>query len=250
MDSKITDLADLFAKYKIYPKNRFTAGKPAVVFQETYPNNYYCRDLEFFLSRQIYDQTKRGADLPWWGNSFFSNKDGFRAMIISQDSLSIDSGSVVLFAHLMQVIDNESDYRKYGKNLIGSKQFSYKSWLRVKNQIVDWNINLDFLYITDGAKVYKDNSWKDRDFDYFKSKELLESEIRLCDPDLLIILGAQSLHLLDKSQNYKEAVESGINISILGKRTVVAPFLCGNGPSQKNFNERLLAASRVVKKVF
>lgn len=250
MKQRINDLADLFANYSIYPKACFSEGTPVSLFRLMYPDNHYCYDLGTFLEHQAYEPKKRGADLPWWGSHYFGEDKKLRVMIISQDSLSKDAGSIVFFAHLMEVVKNESEYRSYTAKLKDNRPFSFKSWQKIKTKILSWGINLDFLYITDGAKVYKDNSWKDRDFNYFKSKELLESEIRFCDPDLLIILGAQSLHLLDRSQNYKEAVESGSDIPILGKRTVVAPFLCGNGPSQKNFNERLLAASKAIKKVF
>jgi len=108
-------------------------------------------------------------------------------------------------------------------------------------------IDLKYCYITDAAKVYKNGSWKDRDFDKKKSKELLQSEIELCNPDLIILLGASGLELLNKNIKYGEAVERGKPIFINGRECVVTPFFTGQGPTQKNFKERLKIASKLIE---
>ncbi len=64
--TKIEKLAQLFAKYKIYPERCYHENTPVRVFQRVFPNNHYSKDLETFLSYQNYEPTKRGADLPFW----------------------------------------------------------------------------------------------------------------------------------------------------------------------------------------
>jgi len=112
----------------------------------------------------------------------------------------------------------------------------------------EWGIDFDFLYITDASKVFKKGSWQDRDFDRKKSKDLLGAEIEFCNPDLIILLGSQPLHLLTETKNYAFAVESGKPIFIKGKKCVVSPFFIGNGPAQPNFKKRLKIASHLIKR--
>lgn len=145
------------------------------------------------------------------------------------------------------MVNSDNDYLRYLAGLNNNQQFRFASWRAIKNNLNTWNINLDNCYITDAAKVYKVNSWKDRDFDKQKSKELLEKEIDLCNPNLIILLGAAPLDLLKKEFKYSEVVESKA-ILIRGKETVVSPFLTGNAPTQVNFKERLANATALIKK--
>ncbi|XOB40920.1 MAG: hypothetical protein ACKKMW_02525 [Candidatus Nealsonbacteria bacterium] len=84
---KISELAQLFAKYKIYPKSCYNDCSPVKVFQRMFPKNHYSKDLEIFLSYQDYKPTQRGVDLLWWGKKFFTDELGFRILIVGQDSL-------------------------------------------------------------------------------------------------------------------------------------------------------------------
>lgn len=246
---KINELAQLFAKYKIYPKSCYNDCSPARVFQRMFPENHYSKDLETFLSCQNYKSTQRGADLPWWSKSFFTEELDSRVLIISQDSLSKDAKSIVFFAHLMPVINNEYRYKEYVDQLNGKRSFSFKnSWNKVRKQLIEWNIDFDFLYITDASKVYKKGSLKDKDFDRGKNKELLESEIEFCNPDLIILLGEQPLNLLYKTKSYSSVVEGGKSILVKGKKCVVAPFFIGQGRTQKNFKGRLEIATNLIRK--
>lgn len=214
-----------------------------------YPTNYYTRELGEFLKYHSYQPLQRGADLPWWGCNYFSNMSGARTMIISQDSLANDAGSVVFWAQLFSVIKNEANYKNYISHLTDKELFRFSSWNKVYNQLCNWKLDLDFCFITDAAKVYKYGSWKNRDFDKKRSKELLLEEIEICNPDLIIILGAEPLKLLEPDIKYGDIVDSGKIININNFKVVVSPFIIGNGPTQKNFKERLDVASKLIIEV-
>ena len=241
-------IAELFAQYKVCPKSCYGNNSPVRVFQKFYPDNYYNKELEVFLSYQDYLPTQRGADLPWWGKDYFGDKDGFRVMIIGQDSKAEDAGHIVFFTHLMPAVSSEADYKRYIQTLQIKRPFAFKNWERIKELFTtQWGTNLNYLYVTDGTKVYRNGSWRDRDFDKKKSKDLLEEEIDLCNPNLIVILGGSPLSLLDKSREYTFTVEGGKVISIRGRRCVVVPFPIGQGRSQYNFRNRLSIATRLIK---
>ncbi len=244
-DLKIKRLSLLFAKYKIYPKSCYKNNSPVIFFKKKYPDNYFNKDLQLFLSCQNYAPNKRGADLPWWGKNYFSKKKGCRVFIISQDSNAEDAGSIVFFANLFPIFKNKSEYENYLNE--GKLHFVFESWERIKKRFIEWGIDFDYIYITDGKKIYKENPRKDGCFDIFKSKELLEAEIDLCNPDLIITLGKSSLELLDGKQIYRFTV--GKKIKIKEKLCVASPFLTGQGISQPNFNERLSAARKAIESV-
>lgn len=237
----------MFSRYQIYPYETFTDTSPLRVFQQMYPDNYYSQQAEELIKKQDYEPTRRGADLPWWGKEFFSTSTG-RIMIISQDSLSSDAGSIVFFAHLFPVCGSESEYSCYCRLLGENYSFRYSSWFKVKRLISEWGLNPDKIYITDAAKVYRAGSWKDRDFDKEKSRRLLLEEINLCAPDVIIILGAAGISLLCSELKYGEIIDRGRPILISGIETIVAPFPIGNGPTQKNFSERMRLASQLIRK--
>ncbi|MFH1423497.1 MAG: hypothetical protein ABIG29_00885 [Candidatus Nealsonbacteria bacterium] len=245
---KISELAKLFVEYKTYPQIRYNDCSPVRAFQRMFPENHYSKGLETFLSYQDYEPGQRGADLPWWGRKFFTKQTAFRTLIIGQDSLTKDARSIVFFTHLMPVIDNKIKYKEYTDQLDTKKPFTFDSWNKIKTQLIKWNIDFDFLYITDAAKVYKKGSWKDRDFDKQKSKELLEAEIEFCNPNLIILLGTLPLCLLDKTKNYASVIENGKPLLIRGRKYVVSPFLIGNGPTQPNFKRRLEMATSLIKR--
>ena len=250
--NKTSELAKLFAKYKVYPKSCYDDSSPVRAFQRMFTGNYYSKDLKIFLSYQDYKPTQRGADLPWWGKDFFNGKQDYRVMIISQDTAMKDAKSIVLAAQFFPDI-SPNKYQELIDEMGVDKYFGFNSWSKIRNQLVEWGIDFNFLYITDASKVYKKGSRKDWDFDREKSKELLEAEIEFCKPDLIILLGGQPLCLLDKTKNYASVVESGIPLLIKGKKCVVAPFFIGNGPvgnkGGKGFKKRLEIATILIKKV-
>lgn len=169
-------------------------------------------------------------------------------MVIAQDSYYVDAGSVVFYAPLFPVVSSPRDYDKFVDLLTRPPSpFPYGSWQEIRARIVAWNVNLEFSYITDAAKVYRIGSWKDGNFDRSASAALLHDEIKACSPQLIILLGAQPLHLLRRDLSYATAVESGKPILIQGINCVVSPFFIGNGRSQKNFHLKLATASRLIR---
>ena len=218
---KIGKLAQLFAKYSIYPKEKFAINTAAGWFLEN-SNNYYADDLRNdFLPKQNYSSEKRGADLPFWGKEYFSNGKGKRIFIIAQDSKTPDAGSIVFWAHLFGNLDLYKKFRSaFGKNP--------EAALRYDKFILDeCELNLDFLYITDAQKVYQDNSWKK--FDHDQSKILLEEEINFCQPDVIIFLGGSGLELLAERRKLADYYQSNENIKINGIDCFMFPFPTGMG---------------------
>jgi len=251
---KIGELAKLFAKYKIYPKSCYNDYSPARVFQKFFQDNHYSKDLEIFISQQNYEPTQRGADLPWWGKKYFTKERNSRVMVISQDSLAKNAGSIVFASQFFPPDLGPDQYQKFYQKYINKmevkKYFSPNKLRKITDQFIGWEIGFDFLYITDASKVYKKGSRKN--FNKEKSKKLLELEIEFCNPDLIILLGAQPLHLLG-IKDYAFVVESGEIITIKNKKCVVAPFFIGNGPAGnrggKGFKKRLEIASNLIRKL-
>lgn len=218
---KVSKLAQRFAKYKIYPKEKFTVDTAAGWFLEN-SDNYYAQDLRNdFLPEQNYQSEKRGADLPFWGKDYFSGRKGERIFIVTQDSQTPDAGSIVFWAHLF----GDSDLYKRFKNALGKNS---EALLRYDKFILEeCKLNLDFLYITDAKKVYQDNSWKK--FDYRQSQKLLEEEIKFCQPDVIIFLGSAGLELLEEKRKLADYYQSNEAIKIKGIDCFVFPFSTGNG---------------------
>lgn len=243
----INNLSHIFAEYKICANQLFKEDSPVRVFQRLYPNNHYSMQIEEFLKYHNYEPVRRGADLSWWGSKYFTVDKGFRVFIVSQDSLSADAGSIVFFANLFPVCNGQDEYEKFCSLLGDNQSFRYSNWVKVKDLLLEWDLDLDFAYITDAAKVYKLGSWKDRNFDKKASKVLLEKEIKLCDPDLVIILGSSGVSLLLPDLKYGEIVDRGKPVSVLGYKTVVTPFPIGNGPTQRNFTTRMMKATDIIR---
>ena len=243
----IDELSKIFADYKVFPEEAFKEKSPLRVFQKLYPDNYYSNEVEKLIRLQKYKQFTRGADLPWWGEDFFNSNAKTKVFIVSQDSLSKDAGSIVFWSQLYGPINSKEDYEIYNLLLDENDLFAYNSWNKVNKQLGEWNIDLNNCYITDAAKVYKEASYKDRDFDNAKSKELLVAEIEVCKPDLIILLGGQPLRLLIPKIKYSAAVDSGEYLDFDGIRVVVSPFITGQGHTQKNYKDRLNIASALIK---
>jgi len=218
---KIGKLAQLFAKYRIYPKEKFTINTAVGWFLEN-SDNYYADDLKNdFLPEQNYLSEKRGADLPFWGKEYFSNGKGRRIFIITQDSQTPDAGSIVFWAHFFGNPALFEDFKK----AIGKKS---QSRLRYDEFILnDLKIPTDFVYITDAKKVYQNNSWEK--FDDQQSKNLLEEEISFCQPDAIIFLGSSGLELLAGKRRLADYYQGSENIKINGIDCFLFPFPTGMG---------------------
>jgi len=166
-------------------------------------------------------------------------------MIISQDSLAKDAGSIVFWANLFGVIRDKYDYDRFTELLDDPKVFEYNKWQRVYNQLIKWKINLEYCYITDASKVYWPDLQNKKGFNKEASKRLLKKEIEFCKPDLIILLGGQPLKLLFDIE-YKDVVEKGEYIFLNGIPCVVSPFITGQGHTQKNYHKRLEIASKLI----
>ena len=243
--NRITALSKIFALYKTYPIDKYISQSPIRRFQHLYPENHFSSQVEIFLREHIYKPSQRGADLPWWGSKYFTDESGRRVMVISQDSLADDAGSIVFWACLYPVVSSKDEYIKFTQRLDSKNLFAFNRWETMQKQLLDWNIDLQFCYITDASKVHKDDSWKS--FDKPKSKTLLEAEIEFCNPDLVILLGASPLFLIDPTQNYAQAVEAGKLLQFGGRKYVVVPFPIGQGRTHKNFKKRIEIASSLIK---
>jgi len=218
---KISKLAQIFAQYKIYPREKFTIDPEAGWFLEN-SDNYYAEGLKSdFLPKQNYQSEKRGADLPFWGKEYFSNKGGKRVFMVAQDSKTPDAGSIVFWAHLFGNLDL---YEKF-KSAFG---INPKKLLRYDKFILEeCGLSLDFLYRTDAKKIYKDNSWEK--FNYDQSQNLLEDEINFCRPDAIIFLGRSGLELLGEKCKLADYYRGDENIRIKGVDCFVFPFPTGMG---------------------
>jgi hypothetical protein len=203
----LSALSKIYAPFCIYPNIKYLNDSPVNVFQRQYPSSHYSREIQEFLSIHNYPAIRKGADLPWWGKNYFSTEKGKRVFIISQDSLAEGAGSIVFFAQLMPLIHDQVKYETYCKELNFNQRFRYASWKRIKGQIKEWGLDLDFLFISDASKVYEINS--DKKFNKDKSRALLMQEIQFCNPDLLVLMGGAPLELLRKDLIYAEVVERG-----------------------------------------
>lgn len=243
----VADLAGVFTDYKTYPNTHFIDGTPVATFLTMFPSDKYSIDLAVFLRHHEYDAVHRGADLPWWGKCYFTSQPAHRTMVISQDSLSRDAGSIALFAHLLPLVETESEYDSYAAKLENPSLFRYSSWSSMKNLLKEWRIDPEFTYVTDAAKVYRLNSWKDGDFDIQGSAKLLWEEIAFCRPDLIILLGQRPLQLIDNERKYREVVGT----SFLQKNFtfVVAPFPIGQGRTQRGFKEKMIRTADTICKL-
>jgi len=253
-NAKLNNLFKLFAKYKIYPKSCYKENTAVRIFQKMFPDNYFSKDLERLIKMQNYEPEKRGADLPWWGRDYFKNIDGARIMIVSQDSLVPDAGSIVLGSQLFSEIktNEKNRYDEFENKLANKRGSFFNSWKTIQEIFSYWNLDFNFLYITDASKVYNFNSWKNFDFDKAESKELLESEIDLCEPDLMILLGRSPLILLDRvlSKNFTNLIMEEKMIKIMGRDCVVSPFLVGMGKTQSNFKVKIEKVKKMLESKF
>lgn len=223
------DLIKLFFNYKIYPISRYTTDVKihnAKAFMELFPENYYSRDIRNLISEQKYKPVRSGADLPWWGEKYFSDENqSERNLIVAQDSNHEDAGGIVFMAALFPNefnIENDLSFKNLEKKL--KNKGVKKIWRPIKKmkKILrdDMKVNLDYAYITDAHKVYKKSIKKKKDFDLLESSELLRAEIEICKPDRIILLGKSALSCLFRGQ---------VEIKINDVNCIISPFPVGQG---------------------
>lgn len=217
---KIKELAQIFVKYKIYPKEKYTKMTPVGWFLDNC-NDYYATDLKnTFFPKQDYQAEKRGADLPFWGKDYFIDNDEAKVFIITSDSLSSDAGSIVFYAHLF---NDDNLYQKFRECFrIKDKKLHYKEFISK-----ECGLDINNVYITDAKKVYYKGSCKD--FDDNASKNLLVGEIEFCRPDIIIFLGSSGVKLLNGSMKLSDYYRDNNNIKVLEKQCFIFPFPTGNG---------------------
>jgi len=166
----------------------------------------------------------------------------------------LDAGSIVLGSQLFtEIKTNEKNrYDEFENKLANKRGSFFNSWKTIQEIFSYWNLDFNFLYITDASKVYNFNSWKNFDFDKAESKELLESEIDLCEPDLMILLGRSPLILLDRvlSKNFTNLIMEEKMIKIMGRDCVVSPFLVGMGKTQSNFKVKIEKVKKMLESKF
>lgn len=127
----ISDLSRIYSKYKIYSASTYYKGTPMRVFQEMHPSDHYSKEIKMFLQEHDYKPVRRGADLPWWGENFFKNDGNKKALLISQDSLSVDSGSVAFYAHIMQAVNNKAEFNTFYVKLAEEyRRFGYANTVK------------------------------------------------------------------------------------------------------------------------
>lgn len=241
-------LVDLFAEWDIYPRSCYVPGTPLREFQSLFPDSHFARDAEELLSAQPERSSRRGADLPWWGSRYFSEAPGRRTMIVSQDSLAPDAGSVAFFACLFGHCESKPDYLAYTSHLEDPKLFPYASWARIRALLQeDWALDLDLVYITDARKVYRLGPKQIARFNGSASRQLLQGEIEVTRPDLIVILGAPGVSLLFPDTTYADLVDERASRSMDGVPVVVSPFPIGNGRAQPGFAQRLQRATRRIR---
>lgn len=262
-----------YIKYGIYPQQSLKAHySPYMVLKNLLEHQCptYFQELTEMIKKQPEESNRIGADLPYWGEKYFSSLPGPRIMIIAQDSKAIDSGSIVFYAPLIHLnLESSNQYNElfYDKitDFFPDKQrtFRYDSYRHVVDAINDWEINLDFTFITDAKKVYVDSSKQqmkqgikqEKLFNVTESQDLLNIEIENAQPDFIILLGREPLNIINKINNSKIKYEDvvGKEPFILKNNTYIsAPFITGQGrfsPNKATFLERYKKTAYQIKKL-
>lgn len=189
-NNAIAKLANIFVEHGIYSKNRFESSDcPLRVFQKMYPEDEYSKQIEEFLKHQPDSHSGIGADLPWWGNRYFTDDKGIRIMIVSQDSRTPNGGSVTFYMPLLK--DNRRVNELRGIINSYSHWDPFVSFELTKDFFEKCNLNYDFVYVTDAQKV--ENNWE----------KLFELEIEIVNPDVILCLGNRGLTYLLKTKDPK-----------------------------------------------
>ncbi|MEH6908554.1 uracil-DNA glycosylase family protein [Neobacillus drentensis] len=204
---KITSLGEIFKPYGIYPQDRFHEKTAVRVFQNTHPFHHYAKEAEHFIQTQPVNSDRIGADMPYWGKKYFSKEKGTRYFIISQDSNSLDAGSIVFYAQLMNNEISPDEINTYINKHCLTK---FRSWGEARKfLLLELELDMDYVYLTDAKKVYpigkkEQNLKADQNqrqkwlsFEEETSRKLVFEEIELCSPDVIIAMGTNALDLLN-----------------------------------------------------
>jgi len=241
MEHSIIKLAKIFQEYKIYPNRKYKNNTPVHWFLQDFKEDSYTKDLKEFLKYQDYNTNRRGADLPWWGEKYFSSEKGIRVMIISQDSLAEDAKSIVFYANMLP---HPNEFKNWEKKFKVKKSF-YDSWNKFSNLLESWNMDFRFIYMTDARKVYKQSDKKN--FDNKLCKELLIKEIDICNPELIICLGRSAINLLYPEFGKNKLYEL-INSQLYHKNRPVCVSYFPTGRGFNNFKKYRIKISECISK--
>lgn len=152
-----------------------------------YPNDIYTYQIETFLNLQPEFHEGNGADLPWWGNRYFTDEKGIRIMILSQDSRTPNGGSVTFYMPLLKQNKKLSELRSIINS--NSSWDKFVSFEKAKKFFDKCKFDYDFVYVTDAKKT--SNRWE----------VLLEKEIQIVNPDIILCLGNIGLSYLLRTKN-------------------------------------------------
>ncbi|WP_421381742.1 hypothetical protein ACOJQI_20915 [Bacillus salacetis] len=201
MDKRnVKALSELFRDTRIYSQNRYSKNSPLRIFQKEYPNHTYSKEVDEFISTQSLEAFGDGADLPWWGDKYFSDIKAPRVMILTQDSLGPNKGSVVAYMpFLIDESKSSSDLNEYVRRYDWQK---FGAFTRFRNLFKKLELDNRFLYVTDARKVSGD--WK----------RVLEKEIEIVSPDVILCLGQTGLE-------YLSDIKSGVTKLVDRKDTIV-----------------------------
>lgn len=225
----VRKVAKIFTKHGIYSRNRFESKScPLNVFKNLYPSDGYTAQINTFLDCQPALHLGLGADLPWWGTRYFSGDAGIRTMILSQDSRNPNSGSVCFYMPLMKEASDPSELRKIIRDY--TDWDSFVSFEKVKKFFNKCDFDYDFVYVTDAQKI--DVGWE----------HLLEEEIQLVKPDVIVCLGNMGLRYLTNErqpkvtkiidENYGRVALDNTVLPLMGRKPLVVAALfpsTGNG---------------------
>lgn len=236
-------LTKLYSEYQIASKECLELEKsPYMLIQKHCGHTKYFQSMEQLKGNLPDKSEQRGADLPFWGEKYFSKSEkGLRTMIIAQDSLSEDAGSIVFYAPLLRFNWDKETYNTQFYNNLPKRTFGYNSYQDILFALNSWQVDLDFLYLTDARKIYKANNLpkEQQKIDKVASYEFIKKEIEIVHPHIIYLLGSQAFTLFgNKGELFAEYVGKKI-IEIENIPAIVAPFVTGQGKSNKQrFVER------------
>lgn len=230
----------------IYPKNCFYIGEkedfktPYHVIKNELKNKNltYFSLTENFIKKQDDLSQRRGADLPYIGENYFTNKEGTRVMMVTQDSDAPSAGSIVFLGPLLEERYTREEYKRIKNKcnkFLKSYQFNAGSYSHALETFDYWNIDISYLYLTDARKVHLLNGGG---FDEQESLNMIINEIKAVDPHIIVAAGDIAYNLLRELTECEFTTTNGkVVFHIMNKPVVRAPFFIGRG-RQGNFDEK------------
>jgi len=196
---RIIDLSRFYDddNYKFYPNRcdgKSNLKKIMNSIPDYYQKYYYFEEIKEFLKVQTDRNVNKGPDLPFWGKNYFTISNRPKILILSQDSHSEYSCSVVFYACLFELICNKKEFEIFRKKVSISDFVAYDL---VRNYFIEmFDRNLDTIFLTDAYKFFKINKKGIEIRDTKRSRELLQKEIVVLEPDIIITLGCLSWDLI------------------------------------------------------